>query len=470
MIKLTLTALSIICLIQISLSQNKISLEPCDCKFKADSTLITKCGYLLVPENRSNKQSKRIKLPYIYVQNKNSNKKQDPVLFTTGGPGGSSLNSVESIHYFEFMKDRDFIAFEQRGTKYALPCLECEEVSNAIKFAYTNNLSKDSLINIAVTKCRKRLLGNGIDITGYNTSESTDDIEDLRKLLKIDSLNLIGMSYSGGLMLNVLKRYPAHIRALVLDSPLPLVTNIDEDELANFNEALHLVFVSQNNFELEDKLRHYLLTIQNKIFSTEYTDTVTKKTYKINYGRNELLDIIGSKISNEEDRNIMPQFINDLLQGKHKTIINDYLGNILNDNSKYSAMRLSVYCSDKMAYTNQEIAKQQFDVYPYMKNYNPNNVSFSMCQCWNVPAISTTNKKSFYSNIPILLGAGSFDPACRPVYNEVLSHYFPNSQRLLFTKKGHGPLISLEGNQIIADFLNNPLKKIESKREDIKTF
>jgi pimeloyl-ACP methyl ester carboxylesterase len=455
---------------QISFSQKRASIKPCDCKFKADSSLTTKCGYLIVPENRTNKQSKLIKLPYIYVQNKNPNKKKDPVLFTTGGPGGSSLNSVESIHYFEFIKDRDFIAFEQRGTKYALPCLECEEVYTAIKAAYTNNLSKDSLVNIAVTKCRQRLLANGIDITGYNTTESTEDIEDLRKLLNIDSLNLIGMSYSGGLMLNVLRKYPAHIRALVLDSPLPLTINIDEDELANFNEALHLVFYELNNLLLEEKLKRYLLSIEKKKLTTEYADTLTKKIYKINYGRKEILDIIGSKIGNEDDRNTFPGFIKDLVEGKHKIFINEYFANILNDNSNYSGMRLSVYCSDKMAYADRDIAAQQSDIYPFTKNYNPNDVSFSMCKCWQVPAINADNKKAFYSSIPILLGAGNFDAACRPVYNDILHHYFPKSQRLLFYKKGHVPLISLEGNQIIADFLNNPYKKIETKSENIKSY
>lgn len=242
-------------------------IEKCACAFKADSSLKTECGYLIVSENRTKANSNWVKLPYIYVKSNNSNKKNDPVLFTTGGPGGSSLNSVESVHYFEFMKDRDFIAFEQRGTKYAVPCLECPEVNEAIKKAYLENGSKDDLINKAVLNCRKRWVAKGVDLSGYNTAENTDDIEDLRKSLKIDSLNLIGLSYSGGLMLNVLRKYPEHIRSLILDSPLPLSVNIDEDELANFNEVLHLVF-TQNKMDLglENNFQNYLLSIKNTVF------------------------------------------------------------------------------------------------------------------------------------------------------------------------------------------------------------
>jgi pimeloyl-ACP methyl ester carboxylesterase len=445
--------------------------ESCYCKFKADSSLSTSCGYLLVPENRNNKNSKTIKLPYIFVSSKNPNKKKDPVLFTTGGPGGSSLNSMQSIHYFSFIKNRDFIAFEQRGTKYAQPCLECEEVNEAIKKSYISNTSKDSLVNIAVTKCRERLIAKGIDITGYNTAENTNDIEDLRKLLKIDSLNLIGLSYSGGLMMNVLKKYPNHIRSLILDSPLPLFVNIDEDELANFNEALHQVFASnEKDSRLEEKLKQYLLSIKDKVFTTDFYDETKKTTVKISYRRNELIDIIGSKISDEEDRKKMPQTVHDLIMGNHKKYIDEYLGDILKGDWAYSGMRLSVYCSDKMAYADQDIANQQYKIYPYMKGYNANDVTLNMCKCWNVQPISASNKKPSYSSVPLLLGAGSFDPACRPIYNDMIHHYFPNSQRLLFTKKAHGPLISLEGNPLIADFLDNPLRKIEIKNTEIVNY
>jgi hypothetical protein len=98
-------------------------IEPCECIFKADSSLKTRCAYLIVPENRSKPKGKTIKLPFIYVESSNLNKQKDPVLYTSGGPGASSLSSVRFTHYRQFIKNRDYIAFEQRGTTYAQPCL-----------------------------------------------------------------------------------------------------------------------------------------------------------------------------------------------------------------------------------------------------------------------------------------------------------------------------------------------------------
>src|SRR5580658_5643541 len=104
---------------QIAVAQQKgytPKIEPCACAFKADSNYKTRCAYLIVPENRNKPNGKTIKLPFIYVESNNPNKHKDPVLYTAGGPGASSLGGVRSIHRRQFFKDRDYIAFEQRGT------------------------------------------------------------------------------------------------------------------------------------------------------------------------------------------------------------------------------------------------------------------------------------------------------------------------------------------------------------------
>lgn len=45
-------------------------------------------------------------------------KKKDPVLFTSGGPGNSSLGWINGMTKSSILKDRDCIAFEQRGTRF----------------------------------------------------------------------------------------------------------------------------------------------------------------------------------------------------------------------------------------------------------------------------------------------------------------------------------------------------------------
>lgn len=450
------------------------TIEPCPCAFKADSSLKTTCAYLIVPENRNKPNGKTIKLPFIIAQSNNPNKKKDPVLFTGGGPGASSLGFIRSAHHRSLTKDRDLIAFEQRGTQYAVPNLDCNEVGEALKKAFIYNLPKDSMILVGVKQCRAKLLAQGIDLEAYTTVESAADIADLRIALKIDSLNLFGISYSGGLLTTVLKNHPTGIRSLVLDSPLPEFINIDEEELMNFNEALNTVFTryeadSELKYgPLKDRFRQYFTAITGKTFTINYLPDGAKDSLKINYTQSELIGVLENTLFDFSKIKDIPFIVSEIISGKHQPYIKEFLDGVFHSGGP-SGMRLSVYCSDKMVYARDVIIKQQYELYPYMKGagYYVNDVYGSMCDCWKVSAIQAATKQPFYSKVPVLLGAGDTDPATRPIYNDMLHHYMPNSQRILFMGRSHGPLIRKEGNEFVSQFLNNPYKKLKSTDSEI---
>ena len=258
-----------------------------ECIYKADGAYKTHCGYLVELESRQRPHGSEIKLPFIYVESNNPSKSLDPVLYTGGGPGLSVLHAVTSIHRRALLKERDYIAFNQRGTDLAIPNLECVDSAQLVKHAYLDHRATDDAALKDVRDCRAKLLQQGIDIAAYNTDESVDDIEDLHRLLKIDSLNLMGISYSGGLMMAVLERYPQHIRSLILDSPLPEFVNIDEDELANFKEALTAV-LDANDPSLAAPFHNYLISLGEKALTVPY-QLRDGSTVQLNYGRLEIL-------------------------------------------------------------------------------------------------------------------------------------------------------------------------------------
>jgi len=77
-----------------------------------------------------------LNLPFIYVESNNPHKTTDPLLYTGGGPGVSSLHLVTSIDRRSLQQERDYIAFEQRGTHFAVPNLECEGMGRAVQQTY----------------------------------------------------------------------------------------------------------------------------------------------------------------------------------------------------------------------------------------------------------------------------------------------------------------------------------------------
>ncbi|MGA8937589.1 MAG: alpha/beta fold hydrolase [Acidobacteriaceae bacterium] len=439
-------------------------IEASPCIYQPGGAYKTHCGYLIVPENRHHPHGRLIKLPFIYVESNNPAKSPYPVLFTGGGPGLSSLHPVTSIARRSLLQNRDYITFEQRGTHFAIPNLDCDGAGHAIQQAYLDHRSKDDAVLTAVRQCHAKLSQQGIDLSSYNTDESAADIEDLRRTLKIDQLNLLGISYSGGLMMAVLQKYPQHIRSLILDSPLPEFVNIDEQELANFNEALTTVLDAADP-TLTTRFRNYFTSLSGKTFTLHY-QLKDGKVVSLNYGRAELLSILHGQIEDYDGVKNLPQTVTNMINGQQERYIKSYFDDIFSGNGGLSGMRLSVYCSDKMAFEDPAIIQQQSEAMPWLAGFHVNDVYGQVCKAWPVKPIDATTKKPFYSEVPALLGAGALDDACRPLYNDMIHHYLFNSQRLLFTKRQHAPLLnSMEGDIYIGQFLNNPHQRLAGQTD-----
>jgi pimeloyl-ACP methyl ester carboxylesterase len=79
-------------------------------------------------------------------------------------------------------------------------------------------------------------------LSAYNTSAIADDVADLRTALGLDKLDLLGLSYSTAIDLEVVRRHPEIVRSVVLDSVLPLDAHYDEVADANVLRSLHAIF------------------------------------------------------------------------------------------------------------------------------------------------------------------------------------------------------------------------------------
>lgn len=473
---LSLIMIAFCCCLTAARSQQKAvytpTIVPCACPVTTDSSVKTRCGYLVVPENRKKNNGKTIRLPFIIVESKNPHKKKDPLLFTGGGPGGSSLDWAKGAAKSLIINDRDCIAFEQRGTHYALPNLYSPALSNAIKTAYRENLDKDSMVIVGVKQYRKDLEAMGIDLSGYNTDETVADIHDLLTGLHIDSVNLFGISYSGGLMLAVLQHDPSRIRSVILDSPLPTFVHIDEDEPANFNEALSILFARCERDStdkvlyghLKEKFRQYFTSIAGKTFYIPYLEKGARDTINVQYTRNDLLDIVQNYLSGQPKE--LAFVITELIKGRHHRYVKQLLDDLFQYGRGPSGMRISVYCADQAAYNHENVMQQLYNAYPYMEGYHINDVYNAMCDCWASQPVKATTKQPFYSDKPALLADGELDNACRPLYIDMIHHYMPESQRLLFTTRGHG-IGSGNLQPFLLQFLDDPYKKLRSEKADI---
>ena len=313
-------------------------------------------GYLEVPENRSVENSRTIKLPVYIFKSRSENPNPDPIIYTVGGPGSTTMPSAQYMKYYQYLDDRDFILFEQRGTYYAKPHLACPEWGQAIYRINTEDLEDaqaDSLLVKAAAKCKNALEKSGVDLNGYNTNESAADIADLRKALGIEAYNLLTLSYSTKIAQVLMRDYPEGIRSVVMDSPLPLEVNYDEESVQNILVAMNKLLddctddTSCNEAypDLKRKFKDYLIAKTENPLNVEIELEDGSKHKFLLSGEDLILVFTNASTGEVAD---IPHEMNRLLNND-LGLVKETLKSLFNGpgNGAGIGMRLSVWCAEE---------------------------------------------------------------------------------------------------------------------------
>ncbi|WP_421807663.1 alpha/beta fold hydrolase [Flagellimonas sp.] len=429
-------------------------------------------GYLEVLENRNNKNGKTIKFPVYIFKSRSKNPKKDPIIYTVGGPGATTMPSAQYMNYYKYLDDRDFILVEQRGNYCAKPHLDCPEWSKAIYESNQPNFDLtryDELFRQAAKSCKERLEQKGIDLNGYNTNEIASDINDLVNVLGIEKYNLLTISYSTKIAQVLMRDYPNKIRSVVMDSPLPLEVNYDEESVQNLLES---VMALLSDCESDKKCNSAYPNIKNRF--TEYLREKTKnplmvevenpKSGKIEtfYLKGEDLITVFTSASTENVPNI-PFEINKLLDND-LTLLKEQLTYLFQEPGEGAGigMRLSVWCAEENPFNSLKLIEEETNKYPELKGLSPATYDNEICKIWSVESVSEIENNAIKSDIPVLLINGEYDELTPSKWANAMMPNFTNSYHLIFKGWKHTPTTNWS-NQCAMEmaniFFNNPNRK-----------
>lgn len=177
-------------------------------------------GKVMVPENRSNPDSREIPVTYVRFP-ATGGQKGYPIVYLAGGPGGSGVATAKYRRFDMFMALRaygDVIALDQRGTGASNILPECESSKVVPPTARTSDEEFVALHRAAFEECVAFWKAEGVDVAGYNTVENVRDIDDLRQALGAEKVVLWGTSYGSHLALAAMKEMGEHIDRVVISS------------------------------------------------------------------------------------------------------------------------------------------------------------------------------------------------------------------------------------------------------------
>lgn len=429
-------------------------------------------GYLEVPENRTNPNGRTIEVPVYIFKSRSPNPKPDPIIYTVGGPGSSTMPSAPYMNSYKYLDDRDFILIEQRGNYYAKPHLDCPEWSAAV---YRSNLpdfdssSSDRLFTSAARACRERLTGQGIDLNGYNTNEIAADVDDLTQALNINRYNLLTISYSTKIAQVLLRDYPEKIRSVVMDSPLPLESNYDEESVGNLLTSLERLLL---DCQADADCNKAYPDLKQRFF--EYLKEKTQNPLEVvienpQNGKSEIFRLTGADLitvftsASTAEVSEIPFKMNRLLNNDQSDLEAELTELFQAPNGGAGmGMRLSVWCAEEFPFSDRAVVENETLRYPEVTGLSPAVFKAAVCEVWNVSKVPDIENEAVKSDIPVLLISGEYDNETPLKWAAAMKNNLSNSHHLIFKGWKHTPTTNW-GNQcaMIAakDFFNSPDRK-----------
>jgi pimeloyl-ACP methyl ester carboxylesterase len=410
------------------------------------------CGYLNVPENRTRPDSRTIRLAVATRKAAAPNPKPDPIVFLTGGPGGSGLAEGPGVTK-AWHRDRDVIFVDTRGALKAHPFLSCPEIDSfyidtiSLSWSAPETAQQDAL---ATRTCRDRLAAAGADLASYNSSESSADIADLRIAMGIDQWNLYGVSAGADLALQVLRDHPAGVRSLVLDAVLPPQLNPIESGWRAANESVTAIYDAcaaqpACKAAFPEGRAEYTQVVNDLVGNprivhvadptTGKRTTVVIDAYKLTY-----TVAFGTLIGSPHK---IPLIIHDLAVGAGAQAALEVIADRFPPDFNSYGVQWGILCREMVSRTDPAsvaaAGRRDFPELSASVTAMPAMFTWAFRDCaeWDVPPAPSQVAMPVTSDVPVLLTSGAFDATLPPSYAAEAAKTLKNSTNLVFPGIGH---------------------------------
>jgi pimeloyl-ACP methyl ester carboxylesterase len=432
--------------------------ETVDCPFTVPQGTEVECGCMTVPENRDKPDGNQVKIQFAIFRSESINPEPDPIVYLAGGPGEHALESVALTYGRRFAPltvNRDLIVFDQRGTGYSEPALECPELIELAYEMLDQHLESDEAIaleNEATYECYERLKEQDIDLSSYNSAESAADLNDLRLALGYDEWNLLGISYGTRLALTAMRDFPDGIRSVILNSTVPLQADLYAEMAAAFERALNVLYDScaddpeANNAypDLKEVLFDTIDQLNDSPAQFTVIHPLNGKSYDVLMSGDDFFNFIISTLYTTEVIPLVPKIIFDTRAGKYSTLALFVGSHLLDMELSSTGMYYSVECSEELPFSSQDEVQASLEKYPDIREFLDDSLdeSFSVCEYWTNTVPDPVENEPVYSDIPVLILSGEFDPITPPSWGILASETLTNSRFLEFPGLGHDVVVS----------------------------
>ena len=449
--------------------------EKARCPFDVPEGTPVECGFVVVPEDHNDPAGPTIRLAVAILKDQSYEHQPDPVILLSGGPGEKTVHSFPALAQLlaPVHPNRDLILFDQRGVGLSEPALECPEVVQVV-FDLLDEPDPDvaqQAVFDAMMSCRDRLVGEGHNLSVYNTVQNASDVSAIRIALGYEQINLWGGSYGSLLAQATLRDHPQGIRSVAINSVLPLEKSFFvEASTTTANAIMRLLDACAADqacngaypdlqevlFEVIDHLNEepVPITVMNPLDGQSYDAILT--------GDGVLGNLV-TFLYFTQIIPVLPQAIHDVHNQDYglMTQLSSTTLALLELSSR--GMMLSVMCTDDLIDRTPEDLLNVMAALPrqLVGSADPEFVIeygiFGICENWPVEEADPWVKEPLVSDVPALVLTGEFDPVTPPEYGQLVASYLSDSTFFELPGIGHDILVASEcARSIIGDFIADP--------------
>jgi pimeloyl-ACP methyl ester carboxylesterase len=440
------------------------------------------CFLLQVPENREKPDSRFIELHVVKLnstwdeeeaekeekdddENRYSlepGKRDDPIVYLTGGPGAQATYYVKRFKDHGIRKHRDMYILEQRGIGYSddfCPYYNIRkpEVGNVATFEehLAAGLS-------AAVDCAKSAADHGVDLSGYNTFEDARDVKALRIALGYDKWNVWGISYGSILGQAYIKVDPEGILAVVLDANVPLdirnntwawqtVRWYDRD-LKMLDEICQAQPGCAKRYpNLGQRIREATLSVKDNPIVVDVKDTENYPTGKAYFFTDVVAFLPFALMYEQKEYPGLPGIIyawTDAVERRDEHLFKAIAGVAGSFMDGSQGMTNAILCGDGDAEVQVIAGKADIDEFPVLGGAIGTVEAYErdaeMCLEHNMVPRDEAEYVPVETDLPALIIEGDMDPITPPPLAKSILPGFSNGTYVEFPYAGHGPSRSVK--------------------------
>jgi pimeloyl-ACP methyl ester carboxylesterase len=413
------------------------------------------CGYLIVPEDRSQPDGRQIRLPAVIFHARTLAPRPDPVIYLA--PGGG-LNAMPMLPFYmqafgnAILRSRDLIVYNQRGAPLSEPSLACPGYGNLLyDLAQNTELSSEERMTQKIaflSSCRDDLVAQGINLEMYNSTTNAADANDLRIALGYEQANYYGTSYGTNLGLALIRDHPEGVRSIILDSVQPPQVAVTSERTLNAYRGFARLFeacaaddyCSQTYPDLEATFYQVIDDLNAN------PATTTAPGWEVSFDGGIFSEAIYAMLITARAGSA-PRAIYRAAEGDFRDI-DPYIPDLLNalPPSELDTIGAGVFyslsCREEVPFDSYENAVAlAADLPPAVADHYLFLFAswwFAVCEAWGIEPGDPVVNEPVVSDVPALILSGQFDPITPPEYGQLTAETLSNSLFLEFPTLGHG--------------------------------